>query len=165
MFRRLLLLFTIVPAVELILLVQVGQRVGVWPTIALIVGTAVLGAYLSKREGLAVWKRFNEKVQAGGLPGSELLDGVIVLVAAALLLTPGVLTDVVGVLGLLPPSRALIRREVAKRLKGRVVQVHPFQHGFEQPADPDDISEHASYTVYPNSSRETGTKNGDTERG
>lgn len=118
LFGRLLLLFTIVPIVELTLLVWLGGRIGFWPTVGLIAGTAVLGSYLAHREGLSVLARFRARVASGGMPGSELSDGLIVLVSGAFLLTPGVLTDVVGFLGLFAPTRAVIRRIIARRFRG-----------------------------------------------
>lgn len=114
---RLFALFLIMPVVELALLVQVDKLIGFWPTIGVIIFTGLLGGYLARREGLSVWRRLNERLNTGGLPGRELLDGVIILVAGALLITPGVVTDLVGFLGLLPPSRAVIRRIVEKRIK------------------------------------------------
>jgi len=120
LFGRLLLLFTIVPVVELVLLVWMGGRVGFWPTVGLIVVTAFAGAWLAKREGLSVWARFQRRLASGGLPGRELTDGLIILVSGALLLTPGVLTDVVGMLGLLPPSRAAIRAYLSGRMQRAV---------------------------------------------
>ncbi len=109
MFGRLLALFLITPVVELALLIQLGDWIGFWPTIAIIVVTGVAGTFLAKKEGLSVWRRFNERLQKGDLPGRELLDGVIILVAGALLITPGVLTDVVGFIGLIPPTRRIVR--------------------------------------------------------
>ncbi len=114
---RLFALFLIVPVVELALLVQVDKLIGFWPTIGLIVFTGLLGGFLARREGLSVWRRLNDRLAEGDLPGKELLDGVIILVASALLVTPGVLTDVVGLLGLLPPTRALIRKVALKRIE------------------------------------------------
>lgn len=116
MLARLLALFLITPAIELALLIQVGDLIGFWPTVGLIFFTGVVGSYLARREGLSAWRRFQQQLHAGGLPGKELLDGVIVLIAGALLITPGVLTDVVGLAGLLPPTRALIRKQVMKRI-------------------------------------------------
>lgn len=129
-FLRLLALFVVLPAVELALLVQVDRLIGFWPTIGLILATGVIGSYLAKREGMLVWRRFREQLARGGLPQNELLDGVIILVAGALLITPGVLTDVVGFLGLIPFTRAAIRRLIRKRIartlqqKGMVFNVH-----------------------------------------
>lgn len=120
MLGRLILLFLLTPAIELGLLIQVDQLIGFWPTIGLIIATGVAGSYLAKREGLSTWKRLNERLTEGGLPGTELVDGVIILVAGALLITPGVLTDVVGFMGLLPPTRALIRSFVMKRIRKKM---------------------------------------------
>jgi UPF0716 protein FxsA len=117
LFGRLLLLFTVVPIVELALLVWLGGQIGFLPTVALIAGTAVLGSYLAHREGLSAYARFRDRLATGGLPGNELTDGIIILVAGAFLLTPGVLTDVVGFLGLLPPTRAVIKRIVLQRVR------------------------------------------------
>lgn len=117
MIARLLALFLITPVVELALLIRLGDWIGFWPTIAIIVVTGVVGTFLARREGLSVWKRFNARLGAGDLPGRELLDGVIILVAGALLVAPGVLTDVVGILGLLPVTRALVRRRLSERLQ------------------------------------------------
>lgn len=114
---RLLLLFTIVPVVELALLVWLGGRIGFWPTVGLIAATAVLGSFLAHREGLSALARFRARMASGEMPGAELTDGLIILVAGALLLTPGVLTDVAGFLGLLPPTRALIRRALTRRFQ------------------------------------------------
>ncbi len=120
MFGRILAFLLVVPVVELLLLLQVGEWLGFWPTIALILATALAGAVLLKREGLAVWGRFNARFRQGQLPGDELLDGLIVLVCGALLITPGVLTDLAGLAGLIPATRAPLRRQLQRFLKGRV---------------------------------------------
>lgn len=120
MLGRLVLLFLLTPAVELGLLIQVDRLIGFWPTIGLIIATGIAGSYLARREGLSTWKRLNERLRAGDLPGKELADGVIILVAGALLITPGVLTDAIGFLGLLPPTRALFRRMIIRRLQKKV---------------------------------------------
>ncbi|PSQ95721.1 MAG: hypothetical protein BRD55_08785 [Bacteroidetes bacterium SW_9_63_38] len=120
MLGRLLLLFLLTPAVELGMLIQVDRLIGFPATIGLIVATGIVGSYLARREGLNTWHRLNERLNRGDLPGTELIDGVIILVAGALLVTPGVLTDAVGFLGLLPPTRALIRRLLMRRLKSKV---------------------------------------------
>ena len=117
LFGRLFALFLIVPILELILLVWIGERVGFWPTAGLVVLTAFAGSWLAKREGLAALHRFQERLRSGQPPGRELTDGLIILVAGAFLLTPGVLTDVAGLLGLFPPTRAWIRRRLEGRLK------------------------------------------------
>lgn len=114
---RLLLLFLILPPLELFLLLRFHDATSTWATVALVVGTGVLGSYLAKREGLSAWRRLKARLDAGQLPGEEALDGVIILLAGALLVTPGVLTDVAGLLGLLPPTRRLLRRVLLKRIK------------------------------------------------
>ena len=117
MFYRLLLLFIIVPMIELALLIEVGDRIGFWPTIGLICFTGLVGSSLTRQQGLAVWTQFNGRLQKGELPGTEVIDGLIILIAGALLLTPGILTDIVGFFGLLPVSRKLIRTYAQRRLK------------------------------------------------
>lgn len=120
MLGRLLLLFLLTPALELGLLIQVDKLIGFGPTIALIVATGVAGSYLARREGLNTWRRLNKRLNAGDLPGREVVDGVIILVAGALLVTPGVLTDGIGFLGLLPPTRALIRKFLMRRFRSKM---------------------------------------------
>ncbi len=120
MIGRLVLLFLLTPALELGLLIQVDKLIGFWPTIGLIITTGIVGSYLARREGLNTWRRLNERLNAGDLPGKELIDGMIILVAGALLVTPGVLTDAIGFLGLLPPTRALIRRLIVRRFRSKV---------------------------------------------
>lgn len=114
---RVLALFLIMPVVELALLVQVDKMIGFWPTIGIILFTGSLGAYLAKREGLSVWRKLNQRMGVGDLPGQELIEGVIILCAGALLITPGVLTDAIGFIGLFPPTRALIRKYAMKRIE------------------------------------------------
>jgi UPF0716 protein FxsA len=115
----LILVFIVVPLAELYVILQVGDAIGVLPTIALLVADSLLGAYLLKNQGRAVWRRFNETMQAGRIPHRELVDGVLVIFGGAFLLTPGFLTDIIGVLLLLPPTRAVIRRFVQARLTSR----------------------------------------------
>ncbi len=117
MFGRILLILLIAPIIELALLIQLGRMIGLWPTLIIVVGTALLGSYLLRREGLSVWRSFNARLNEGGLPGAEVVDGVIVLLAGALLITPGVLSDLAGMLGLLPFGRAFIRRLVMKWIR------------------------------------------------
>ena len=105
----LFLLFLMVPFLELYVLIQVGQVIGALPTIGLLVAISVVGAWLVKREGFATLARARERIDAGRMPGRELVDGVLILFAGALLVSPGFLTDVAGVLLLLPPVRATLR--------------------------------------------------------
>lgn len=115
MLGRLLLLFLAVLAADLALLVSLGGRLGVWPTLALIVTTAAAGSWLARREGARAWRRVQERLALGTVPGPDLLDGLIVFAAGVLLVAPGFLTDVVGLLGLAPPTRALVRRRLIAR--------------------------------------------------
>ena len=117
---RLLLLFLLVPAAEIAVLVAVGDRVGFLPTVGLVVFAAVAGSFLARREGLAVWRRVQARLAQGGVPGPELVDGLIVFAASVLLLTPGFLSDVAGLLGLFPPTRALVRRFAMRQFEKRV---------------------------------------------
>jgi UPF0716 protein FxsA len=119
-------LFLIVPLIELAILIQVGQQIGVGPTILLLIGMSILGAFLAKREGLAVWTRFRATLARGEVPSIEVVDGVLVLFGAALLLTPGFLTDVLGIALLIPASRAGVRRVVMKSGGWLVAKRFPF---------------------------------------
>jgi UPF0716 protein FxsA len=117
----LVVLFVLVPIVELAVIIQVGQALGVLETLALMVVVSVVGAWLVKREGLGVWRRAQRQLDMGSMPGRELVDGILILAAGALLLTPGFVSDCVGILLLLPPVRAAIRAVVVRRLRRRVV--------------------------------------------
>ncbi|MBW3668631.1 MAG: FxsA family protein [Actinobacteria bacterium] len=115
----LVLLFLVVPFAELFVLLQVGRVIGALETIGLLVLVSIAGAWLVKREGIGVLRRAEERLRQGGVPGRELVDGVMILFAGALLLTPGFLTDIVGILLLLPPVRAALRSSVVRWLKLR----------------------------------------------
>ena len=117
MFSRLLVLFIVVPLIELMLLIELGQVIGFWPTIGIICITGLIGSSLARQQGLSVWTQFNTRMQKGELPGTELIDGLIILVSGALLLTPGILTDVVGFMGLIPVTRKGFRRITQKYVK------------------------------------------------
>jgi UPF0716 protein FxsA len=132
------LAFIVVPLAELAVIIAVGDAIGLLPTLLLLLGVSVAGAWLAKREGLAAWQRFQRALTEGRVPTVEVADGAMILLAGALLLTPGFLTDVVGILLLLPPTRALARRLAprlaARRLRrrrGRVMIVD----GTARPAD------------------------------
>jgi UPF0716 protein FxsA len=116
----LVLLFIVVPIVEIYVIIQVGQAIGALPTIAILLLDSVLGSMLLRAQGRAVWRRFNEALAAGRMPHREVVDGVLVIFGGAFLITPGFITDVVGVVLLLPPTRALVRAWLARRLSRRV---------------------------------------------
>jgi UPF0716 protein FxsA len=121
MLGLLALLFLVVPLVELAVIIQIGQWLGVADTIALLVLMSVAGAWLAKREGLAVLRRIQQQLERQRMPGAELLDAGLILLAGALLLTPGFLSDAVGLLLLLPPVRAAVRRGLRRYLARRFV--------------------------------------------
>lgn len=114
-------LFVGVPILEIWLFLQVGRRIGILPTMATIVLTAAAGAWLVRQQGMAVLKRAQQSMDRGVLPANELVDGVLILAAGLLLLTPGFFTDAVGFALLLPPSRALVRVWAMRQLQGRIV--------------------------------------------
>ena len=113
MFWRLLIVMTVVPAVELYLLLQLGRWLGPLPTAGIILFTGALGAALAKREGLGVLRQLKEDARAGIPPASRLVEGLLVLLGGALLITPGVFTDLCGFLLIIPPTR----RRIAVRVK------------------------------------------------
>lgn len=116
MFRRLLLAFIVVPIVELALLIQLGRWIGLWPTLAIIVTTGILGAALASREGLRAWQEFQTEISQGRMPRRPILDGFSIFAGGALLLTPGLVTDLLGFGLLLRPTRRLLQDRVMKRL-------------------------------------------------
>src|SRR3954468_20809096 len=115
------LLFILVPIAELYVIIQVGHVLGVLNTLALLVVMGFLGAWLMKREGLGVLRRAQRQIDAGVVPGRELVDGALIVLGGALMLAPGFLTDIVGMFLLLPPVRATIRGFVRRRLPRRFV--------------------------------------------
>ena len=121
MLPLLVLLFIVVPIAELAILIQVGQLIGVWWTIALLIADAVLGSLLARSQGRAVWRRFTLALQSGRPPAREVLDGALVLLGGTLLLAPGFLTDILGAVLLLPPTRAVVRAALVRRFARRMV--------------------------------------------
>ena len=127
---RILLLFTLVPIVEMYLLISVGGYIGTIPTIACVMLTAVIGVSLLRWQGTATLQRGMSRVGQGQLPGQEIAEGMMLAVAGALLLTPGFVTDTFGFLLLMPPVRALLARYASKHLK--VVDMASGVGGFGQ---------------------------------
>ncbi len=115
----LVLLFIVLPIAEIYVIIKVGEAIGVWPTIALLILDGFLGAALLRHQGRAAWRRFNEALAAGRVPAREVFDGAMVIVGGAFLLAPGFITDVIGLLLLLPPSRAMFRGIATKLALGR----------------------------------------------
>jgi len=116
---RLLLLFTVVPLVELALLLVIAQHTSWQFTLLLVLVTGIVGATLARHEGLRCWQRVHEELAAGRLPGDSLLDALMILVAGALLVTPGVLTDVVGFALLLPIFRRWVKDHLRRHYQAR----------------------------------------------
>lgn len=128
MLFRVMLLFTLVPLVELSLLIESGRRIGFGATIAIVIITGILGAYLAKYEGFRIIFRIRRELSAGRLPTEELLDGVIILSGGLLLLTPGLITDAIGFLALIPLTRSHIKRYLKRKFKQKIdsKQIHTF---------------------------------------
>lgn len=114
-------LFIVVPIAELAVIIQVGQAIGVLPTIALLILVSVVGAWLVKREGLGVLRRVQQSLDRAQLPHRELIDGALVMLAGAFLLSPGFLTDLLGIVLLVPPTRAVVRTALLHRFRDRMV--------------------------------------------
>jgi UPF0716 protein FxsA len=110
----LVLIFIVLPVAEIYVIIKVGEAIGVLPTIGLLILDGFIGAALLRHQGRAAWRRFNEALAAGKVPAREVLDGALVIVGGAFLLAPGFITDVIGLLLLIPPSRAMVRGILSK---------------------------------------------------
>ena len=121
MFPLLIVLFITIPIVELFVILQIGEAIGVWWTIGLLIADSILGSMLMRSQSRAAWRRFNETLAAGRPPARETIDGVLIIFGGALLLTPGFVTDAFGLVLLLPPTRAIVRSLLVRRFAGRMV--------------------------------------------
>ena len=117
--------FVVMPLLEIYVIIQVGQVIGPWWTILLLILASVLGAWLVRREGGRAWRALQQALQEGRMPARELADGALILVGGTLMLTPGFLTDLAGVLLILPFTRPLARRLLTRVVVGRMVVVAP----------------------------------------
>ena len=128
----LILLFIVLPIAELYVIIQVGGAIGVLPTLAILVADSLIGAALARSQSRAAWERFNRALAEGRIPGREVFDGAMIILGGALLLTPGFITDIVGILLLVPPTRAALRlflsRTVGEARRLRVAR-HPLRLG------------------------------------
>lgn len=136
MLAFLVALFIVIPLVEIAVIIQVGQALGVVNTIGLLLVISIVGAWLVKRQGLAVVRRIREQQQAGQVPAAALIDGALILVAGVLLLTPGFVTDAAGLLLLLPPVRAGVRAFLRRRFRARVDVVRTVSWSRTRPPQP-----------------------------
>ncbi len=116
----LVLIFIVVPLAELYVIIQVGQAIGLIPTLVLLLLDALLGAMLLRHQGRAAWIQFNRALAENRLPHKEVYDGILVILGGALLLTPGFITDIFGLVLLLPPTRAIVRGITSRIVRRRV---------------------------------------------
>jgi UPF0716 protein FxsA len=116
-------LFIVVPIVELFVIIKVGGAIGVLPTLFLLLFGSFAGAMLLRHQGRGAWRRFNEALAQRRFPGKEVADGALIVVGGTLLLTPGFITDFVGLLLLVPPTRALVRAGLRRFMLGRFAVV------------------------------------------
>jgi UPF0716 protein FxsA len=116
----LLLIFILVPIAELYVIIKVGEAIGLIPTLFLLLADAVLGSMLWRQQGRAAWVRFNRALAENRLPHKEVFDGVLIIMGGALLITPGFLTDIVGLILLIPPTRAIVRAFASRRVRRRL---------------------------------------------
>lgn len=137
----LLAIFIVVPLAELYVLIQVGQAIGALPTIALLLADSVLGTVLVRSQGRQTWRRFNDALAAGRPPAKEVLDGAFVIFGGAFLITPGFLTDIIGIVLLLPPTRAILRRALVRNFANRTLARVVGRSGRRRPGRParDDV--------------------------
>jgi UPF0716 protein FxsA len=117
----LVVVFVVVPLAELFVLIEVGGQIGALPTVAILVADSVLGALLLRSQGRVAWRRFNQALAAGRPPAREVLDGGLIIFGGAFLITPGFLTDLAGLVLLVPPTRALVRRALVGHFSRRAV--------------------------------------------
>ena len=120
MFFKLFLIFALIPAIELALLIKVGSLIGALNTIIIVILTAIIGAYLVRLEGLGVMYRIQKNMQEGIFPAEELINGAMILVAGAMLLTPGFFTDIIGFLMVFPVSREFIKKIARRYIKKKI---------------------------------------------
>ena len=121
MFFQLLLLFTLVPLIELVLLIKLGELTGVWTTIGIVILTGIIGASLARREGIKTWRRLEKSMREGISPGDDLIDALLILIAGAVLITPGLLTDLFGFGLLIPPIRKWVRNRLSRHFHSRIM--------------------------------------------
>jgi UPF0716 protein FxsA len=149
----LIVLFIVVPVAELYVIIKVGEAIGIWPTLALLLADAILGSMLLRHQGRGAWRRFNEALAQRRFPGKEVADGVLIVIGGTLLLTPGFLSDIVGLFLLIPPTRAIARNVLKRVTIGRFMVVGmpggrgPFRSGPGGGPDPQRPSRDYDYDV------------------
>ena len=128
MLFRLILLFTLVPLIELTLLIKLGRQIGLESTLAIVILTGITGAYLAKYEGFRVLTRIRQDLSEGRIPAEGLIDGVIILAGGLLLLTPGLITDAIGFIALIPVTRHYLKQYLKRKFKQKIDsrEIHTF---------------------------------------
>ena len=139
-----IVLFTVLPALELVVLIKVGGVIGAWNTVLIILLTGILGAYLARLQGFIVLRRIQDQLARGRLPDAELLDGLMILIGGIVLLTPGFITDIFGFVLLIPWTRNLIKGMIRHRFEsmireGRMVHWSSLEDGVTRDYDDIDI--------------------------
>ncbi len=120
MFGKLLFLFILVPFIEISLLIKLGSLIGFWPTLLIQVVTGILGAALARLQGLMVWGKIQAELQLGNVPAEDMLNGVLIFAAGIVLMTPGLLTDILGFALLIPTTRNLFKRWLRRQFDARL---------------------------------------------
>ncbi|SNB45546.1 FxsA family protein [Geobacter sp. DSM 9736] len=120
MLTRLFIVFAVVPVVELYVLIKIGKVIGAWETVAILLAVSFVGAWLVKHQGFAIISRIQAELAFGRLPAAELLEGFLILVGGILLLTPGFLTDLLGIFCILPAGRHILKRNLRRWLEQRL---------------------------------------------
>ncbi|MFQ5490285.1 MAG: FxsA family protein [Phycisphaerae bacterium] len=131
----LILLFVALPLAELALLIRIGRAIDVIPTIALVAVTGILGAALARHQGLRSLRRIQTDLHQGIMPAAEMLDGLMILLAGAVLVTPGVITDAIGFALLVPPIRTFVRKRLADHFKASMTVMHQHPDWTRPPED------------------------------
>ena len=129
---KIFLLFALLPILEISVLITVGEQIGGWNTVAIVITTAFIGAYLVRQQGLSTLLTAQQKMQSGVIPGQEMAEGLLLVISGVLLVTPGFITDIFGLLLCLPLSRPLIAKALLKQLALKVVQVNTQQSAYNQ---------------------------------
>ncbi|MCB0265980.1 MAG: membrane protein FxsA [Calditrichaeota bacterium] len=133
MFAKLLFIFVTIPLVEMLILIKLGEAIGFWPTMAMVVVTGIIGASLAKAQGFLALNRIRSELNTGKLPADELVDGLLILIGGIVLLTPGLLTDLAGFSLMVPAIRTVIRKWLQRRFKGMLSNRNNiFVSGFSQ---------------------------------
>jgi len=146
----LLLIFVVVPLVELYVIIQVGQAIGTLNTIAILLLDSIVGSWLLRTQGRGAWLRFNQALAEGRPPAREVLDGGLIIFGGALLISPGFVTDVFGILLLLPPTRAVVRRLLVRGFARRFFVLGSGARSRRgRPPPPDDVVDSSAIEVEP----------------